>query len=356
MISFVPGPSHVRDEVLAAMATPPTPHRSEGFRRVVDRVQRGLRRVLGTQAPVFPVLASATTAIELALRGVARSRVLVVVNGSFAERMAAVAESAGLDVEALRVPLGEPADADLVDRALAAGSFDTVAFVHVETSTGAISDLDAVAAAVRARPGVALVVDAVSSVGGVEIAFDSLGPETVLVTATGKALACPPGMAIVAAAPGAVERARTSTRAGYALSLASLADWALRGETPQTPNLALFHALDVQLPRVLAETMPVRAARHRAMAETVGRWAEERFALLASPGARAPTVTAVENVRALDVPRLLAAVERRGFRIADGHGPLAGATFRIGHMGDVTVEETRALLAAMDEAVAETTK
>jgi aspartate aminotransferase-like enzyme len=353
VISFVPGPTHVRDEVLAAMARPPVPHRSEEFRQVVRRVQRGLGDLLATRSAVFPLLGSATSGIEVALAGVARSRVLVVANGSFAERMGAIAAALGLEVEVLTLPAGDPVTADLVERSLAAGSFDTVGLVHVETSTGAISDLAALADVVRARSGTALVADCVSSLGGVAIAFDRLGPEAVLVAATGKALACPPGMAIVAASPGAVERARGSSRGGFATHLARLAEFHARGETPQTPNEALWFALDVQLRRVLAEGMPARAARHVAMAARVQRWAEERFAVLAGSAARSPTVTAVENTRGLDVPRLLAAVERRGFRIADGHGALAGATFRIGHMGDVTVEETEALLAALDESVAE---
>jgi aspartate aminotransferase-like enzyme len=353
VISFVPGPAHVRADVLAAMSAPPLPHRSEAFRQVVRRVHRGLGLVLSTGSPAFPVLGSATASVELALRGVARARALVVANGSFGERMAAIAASLGLDVETLAVPAGEPVDPDLLARALAAGSFDTVGFVHVETSTGAISDVAALADVVRARPGVALVVDAVSSLGGVELAFDRLGPDAVLVASTCKALACPPGMSIVAAGPGALERAKTSDRAGFALHLERLAEFHGQGEVPYTPNVALFMALDRQLAHVLAEGMPARAARHREMARIVQAWATERFGLFAGEGARSPTVTAVENTRGIDVPRLLAAVERRGFRIADGHGALKGATFRIGHMGDVTVAETQALLAALDEAVGE---
>src|SRR6185295_5517315 len=152
--------------------------------------------------------------------------------GSFGERMATIAASLGVDVETLSVPAGDPVDPDLVARALAAGSFDTVGFVHVETSTGAMSDVAAIADVVRARPGVALVVDAVSSLGGVEIAFDRLGPDAVLVASTCKALACPPGMSLVAAGPGTVERARTSERAGFALNLARLADFHGKGEVP----------------------------------------------------------------------------------------------------------------------------
>ncbi len=352
VISFVPGPAHVRREVLAAMATPPLPHRSEEFRALVGRVQRALGVLLETAAPVFPVLASATAALEIALRSVARSRVLVVVNGSFADRLTRIAASIGLEVEPLAVPGGDPVEPGLVERALAQGGFDTVAFVHCETSTGALSDLAAVADVVKARPGTALVVDAVSSLGGVPIAFDSLGPEVVLVAATGKALACPPGMAIVAASPGAVERARSSTRVGFATGLADMAEWHRRGETPSTPNTSLFHALDVQLPTVLGEGMPARATRHREMAALARGWAEERFAVFTRADAVSPTVTVIENTRAIDVPALLRETERRGFRIANGHGAWAGATFRIGHMGDVTFDDVRALLAVLDESLA----
>src|SRR5262245_59922359 len=168
------------------MAAPPVPHRSDAFRQVVRRVQRGLGLLLGTASPVFPVLGSATTGVELAWRGAAKKRVLVVANGSFGERMAAIAESLALDVETPTLPAGDAVDPDLVARSLGAGTFDTVGCVHVETSTGAMSDLAAIAAAVRARPGVALVVVAVSSLGGVEIAFDRLGGETVLVASTCK--------------------------------------------------------------------------------------------------------------------------------------------------------------------------
>lgn len=354
LLSFTPGPVHVRDAVLAAMATPPLPHRSEEFRAVVRRVQAGLAAVLGTRSPVVPVLASATGAFETALAAVARRRVLALVNGSFGARWATVAAALGFDVEPLAFPAGEPVDPDAVARALAsagATSIDTVTFVHSETSTGALSDLPAVAAAARAR-GAALVVDAVSSYGALAIDFDALGPEVVLVGATGKGLACPPGMAVLAVAPGAAERARTSAHPSSTLRLDSLLAWHARGETPQTPSSALFHALDVQLAGVLAEGIAAREARHREMSSIANAWAEAAFAVLPRAGARSPAVTVIENTRAIDVPALLADVERRGFRIADGHGGLAGATFRIGHLGDVGVPELRALLAALDAALA----
>ena len=351
VLAFTPGPVHVRDEVLAAMATPPIPHRSEAFRAVVRRVQAGLAQILGTRAPVVPVLGSATTAFEVAVAAVARRRVLALVNGSFGERWATLCAAMRFDVERLVFPSGEPVDPDAVARALAAGSFDTVTFVHSETSTGALSDLGAVAAACRARPGTALLVDAVSSFGAVAIDFDALGPETVLVGATGKGLACPPGMAVLAVARGAAERARTSDHPSWSLRLETLLASHAKGETPQTPATSLFQALDVQLAFILAEGMAAREARHRTLAAAAQAWAEEHFAVLAPAGARSPAVTVIENTRGIDVRRLLADVEARGFRIADGYGPLAGATFRIGHLGDVAPQDLTRLLAALGDSL-----
>src|SRR5688572_10913959 len=106
VVAFTPGPVHVRDEVLAAMASPPLPHRSAEFVAVWRRVQSRLSTLLATRSPVVPVLASGTTALEVALAGVARRRALVLVNGSFGERIAATAGALGLDVEALTLPPG----------------------------------------------------------------------------------------------------------------------------------------------------------------------------------------------------------------------------------------------------------
>jgi len=314
-------------------------------------VQAGLGALLRTASPVFPVLAAGTTALEVALRGVARRRVLVVANGAFGQRLGKISTGVGVETEILTVPHGDPVDPALMERALAGGEFDTVAVVHSETSTGALSDVAALARVVGDRGDVAFVVDAMSSLGAVDLSFDDLGPAAVLVSGTSKAMACPPGMSILAVGPGAAARAEDSERGGYALDLAHLIDFHGRGDVPNTPNTPLFHALDVQLAHIAEEGLAARAARHDRMAERVRAWAEERFAVLAQVGARSPTVTVVENTRALDVPRLLSSVEERGFRIADGYGVLKGATFRIGHMGDVTPEQVEALLAALDDAL-----
>ncbi len=335
------------------MARQPLPHRFPEFEALVGRVQADLRAILRSNATVVPVLGSGTTSLEIALRGLGRRRVLSLVAGAFAERSATIATSLGLEVERLQLPPGWAFTPDALDRALAAGSFDVVTVTHGETSTGAVNDVVALAQVVAAHPGVALIVDAVSTFGGMDLALDDLGPEVALVGVTGKCLACPPGMSILAISDGAAERAATAEANGHALRLETLVKSARRGRTPHTPSVPLFFALEAQLPRILAEGMAARGARHEAMAVRVRAWAEEHFAILAREEARGPTVTAIENTRGLDTAALLAAVERRGYRLAAGYGELKGATFRVGHLGDVTVAETEAMLGALDEAVAE---
>ena len=116
-----------------------------------------------------------------------------------------------------------------------------------------------------------------------------------------------------------------------------------------TPAVSLLHALDVQLDRILAEGLPARFARHRAMADHVREWALDRFDILAPEGYRSDSVTAVVNTRKIDVGMLnrhLAATA--DWVISNGYAKLRDLTFRIGHMGDHTVEECRELTGAID--------
>jgi aspartate aminotransferase-like enzyme len=120
--------------------------------------------------------------------------------------------------------------------------------------------------------------------------------------------------------------------------------------TPATPASSLINALDVQLDRIFAEGIENRFARHSAMAERCQTWAVENgLGLFAPEGYRSQTVTTIENTRGIDVGELNAFLIERGMRIAGGYGPIKARTFRIGHMGELTVEDVNVLLAAMED-------
>ncbi len=364
---FLPGPTEVRPEVLAAMTRPMIPHRGRDFEALYARCDAGLRRVFRTERPVYVSSSSATGLMEGAVRAAAPGPVLAVVTGAFSERFADIARACGRGVDVLDVPWGRAADPDDVARALAAGPtaaagggrFAAVTVVHSETSTSALTDVRAVAAAARAH-GAACLVDSVTGVGGAELHADAWGLDFVL-TGSQKALALPPGLAFGVAsaefAAGIAARPAGAAARGRYLDLAEFEAYAAKHQTPNTPAVSLLYALDAQLEAFAREPIEARWARHRAMAEQMWEWAEARgdrfgLGLLAPPGERSPTVTAVTLPPGVTGDAVAAAVAERGYVIGAGYGRLKATTFRVGHMGDHTPATLAGCLAACDDALA----
>jgi aspartate aminotransferase-like enzyme len=122
-----------------------------------------------------------------------------------------------------------------------------------------------------------------------------------------------------------------------------------RGQTPATPAISLIQALDVQMDAILAEGLENRWARHVEMAELVRNWARTYFRLFADERYLSNTLTNVENTRGIDVAALNAELGKRGALISNGYGELRGKCFRIAHMGDLTPDDLRWLLAQIDD-------
>jgi aspartate aminotransferase-like enzyme len=192
-----------------------------------------------------------------------------------------------------------------------------------------------------------MLVDAVSSVGGVDLRTDEWGLD-VLLTSSQKCLALPPGLAFAAISDRTLERANQVPQRGWYFDFVLLERHLRQSNTPATPAISLLFALDAQLDRILAEGLPARFARHARMAEMVQRWALDRFELLAPDGARSRTVTAVVNTRRIDVGALNAHLAKNDMAIAGGYGALRETTFRIGHMGEIQPSDIEQLLSAID--------
>ncbi|HET7563407.1 MAG TPA: alanine--glyoxylate aminotransferase family protein [Gemmatimonadaceae bacterium] len=352
---FIPGPTQVRPEILAAMTRPMIPHRGGEMHGILERVGARLQPLFGTTRPVYVATCAATAMMEAAIRSGARRSVLSLVSGAFGERFARIAESCGREVERIVVPVGETVPASLVAERLATGAFDAVTMVHVETSTGVIADVAAIAQLTQAMPDTMLLVDAVSSVGGVRVEMDAWGADLVL-TASQKALALPPGLAFAACSARFLERARTLGDRGVYLDLVRYDEFWHKRETSTTPAISLIYALDAQLDTITRHGLDARFARHARMAETVWRWVSARrergmtIDLLAAPGVRAPTVSCI---RCDDARSVVAAARERGYVLGAGYGDLAATTFRIGHMGDHTVSGIDALLRVLGEVLAQ---
>jgi predicted phosphoserine aminotransferase len=344
---FIPGPTDVPPEILAAQTHPMIGHRSEACIDLISRIQPRLRQVLQTGHRVYITASSGSGLQEAAVRNTVARRLLVCVGGAFAERWYDIAVANGLTADRLDVAWGEPHTPDQVAEALRRG-YDAVAIVHNETSTGVENPLaDIARAAHAAAPDTMLLVDAVSSAGGVDLRPDEWGID-VLLTSSQKCFALPPGLAFAAVSDRALERAARVPHRGWYFDFLLLEKYLQQNNTPATPAISLLYALDAQLHRILAEGLQPRFARHARMADLAQTWADSRFALFARAGYRSKTVTTITNTRGINVVDLSAHLARAGMAIANGYGPLKGKTFRIGHMGEITPDDVAVLLAEID--------
>ncbi len=350
---FIPGPTEVAPEVLQAQTRPMVGHRSTDFADLFYGILPRLRQVLLTGRHVYITASSGTGLQEAAVRNAVRPgrKVLNMVAGAFGDRWNKVSVSNGKEAVRVDIPWEQPIRPEDVDAGLAAGGFDAVTIVHNETSTGVMSDVGAIARLVHEKhPDVLILVDAVSSASGVRIPFDEWGLD-MLLTSSQKAFALPPGLAFAAVSDRMLERAQNVPNRGWYFDLLMLEKYLAAGKTtPATPAVSLLNALDVQLDRILAEGLEARWARHEASMKLAHAWARERgFELFPAPGYESRTVTCIANVRGVDVPAMIAFARERGMIIGNGYGNLKNKTFRIAHMGELGLDDLRALFAVLDQ-------
>lgn len=348
---FVPGPTDVRPDVLGAMAQPMIAHRGPEFEALFARIQTGLRAVFRTQRPVYVSSSSATGLMEAAIRCAPPGRILALVNGGFSERFAKIAQMCGRECDRYEVPAGSAHDATELRKRLSSQRYRAITVVHSETSTGALNDVRAINETAHDQ-GVLCLIDSVSALGGAPLEFDEWKCDFVL-TGSQKALALPPGLAFAASSVDFVEGAKKAAGRGVYFDIAEFDESAAKSQTPNTPAVSLLFAADVQLKSIVAEGMEARWSRHAAMRDEVVEWAERRaergVAVVARAGERSPTVSAIRLPEGQGPQRFITEVRRAGYTLGAGYGVLRDTTFRIGHMGDHTLQTVRGCLEACEE-------
>lgn len=354
---FLPGPTEVRPQVLAAQDESVIGHRGPEIQALMGRIQAGLQPLFGTSRPVFVSTSSASGLMEAAIRNGVRQRVLCLVNGAFSLRFSKIAQSCGVDVDVFEVPWGQVHDAQAVASRLTEGDHDAVTVVHSETSTGALQDLDALAQIVTGRSDTLLLVDSVTGAGGVSVRADDRGLDFVL-TGSQKAMALPPGLAFGVASERMMQRSAGLEGKGSYFDLLEFQKHLDNLQTPTTPAVTLMYALDAQIGYWTSETMDGRWARHREMADFCWGWVDRMaqthgwdVAVLAPEGHRSPTVTCITLPKRLPGPVLVSGMKARGFVIGGGYGKLKNETIRIGHMGDHTVTELDRVLTELEDVI-----
>ena len=350
---FLPGPTEVRPEILQAMQQPMIGHRGADMEQLIERLQVGLKYVFRTDRPVYISSSSATGLMEAAVRNGVRRRVLCLVNGAFSERFYRIALASGLEADPLEVELGEVNTAAALQKALRRGIYDAVTVVHSETSTGVLNPIHDLAEVARAAGDVVLLVDGVSSVAGAQVETDAWGIDFML-TGSQKCFALPPGLAFGVAQQNILERARTRVARGVYFDFIEFEKNIEKNQTPNTPALTLFYALDAQLQAIRDETIERRWARHTALAQRTYAWVEHmrargvQLSVLAPEGYRSPSVTCIRVPDGRNGSKIASEMKAKGYVIASGYGPLKDSTFRIGHMGDHTLAELEELLHVLE--------
>lgn len=347
---FIPGPTPVPPQVAEAMARPLIGHRTQDFADLYARLAKKLQQVFGTENDVFILTASGTGGMEAAVANTINpgDKVLALVAGKFGERFAELAKIYGAAVDVVEFDWGNPVDINVVENSLKAEKYKAVLATHNETSTTVVNDIKSIGDLTR-KHGALLLVDAVSSLGGVEIKADAWGVD-VLVTASQKALMVPPGLAMISVSPRAWEAVKEGRNPRYYFSLAAAKKSFAKYNTPYTPAVSLFVGLDVALDMLLSEGLD-KVYRRNASFGKAARAAMKAVGLklLAPEEYASPVVTGVwapEGMNADDFRRSI--LKDYGILLAGGQEQLKGRIFRISHMGYVDTVDLLGTIAVME--------
>jgi len=347
---FIPGPVTVTEDVLQKMATPMIGHRGKEASNLQRSISDKLRKLMYTKSEILLSTSSGSGLMEGSIRSCTQKKAAVFSCGDFGNRWFAMAEDNNVPADKFEVEWGKPNTSESVDKALATGKYDLITITHNETSTGIMNPVEEIAQVMTKYPEVIFCLDVVSSLGGVKIEVDKLGIDVCL-TSSQKCLGLPPGLSLCSISEKALEAARKVEFRGTYFDLLKLYDYIQKADYqyPSTPSLSHMFALDYQLDNIFEEGLENRFARHTEMADYVRAWAKDKFALFAQEEFASNTVTCVKNTREINLDDLNKTLGERGFMISNGYGKLKEKTFRIAHMGELTLSDIKELLSNIDQ-------
>ncbi|MBD2212300.1 alanine--glyoxylate aminotransferase family protein [Nostoc linckia FACHB-104] len=334
-----PGPSNAHPAVLQAMNTSPVGHLDPAFLALMDEIQSLLRYVWQTENPLtIAVSGTGTAAMEATIANVTEPGdvVLIGVAGYFGNRLVDMAGRYGADVRTITKPWGQVFNLDEIRTALETHHPAILALVHAETSTGARQPLEGVAELCREFDTL-LLVDTVTSLGGVPIFLDNWGVDLAY-SCSQKGLGCPPGASPFTMSPRAVEKLqkRRNKVANWYLDMNLLGKyWGTERTYHHTAPINLYYALREALRLVAEEGLANCWQRHQKNVEYLWDSLEDiGLSMHVEREYRLPTLTTVripEGVDGKAIARKL--LDEHNIEIGGGLGELAGKVWRVGLMG-----------------------
>ena len=334
---MLPGPVPVAPQVLRAMSKPMINHRGPEFRRLLDESREKLRSVFNTENEILILNGSGTCAMEAAVGNLGTDKKYIAIeNGKFGERLKLLTALYGSST-AVIADLGTSIEVEQVKQALETGA-DVVTLVHNETSTGMTNDVQQIGALCRKQDAL-LIMDGVSSIGGIQAPIDRWGVD-IAFTGSQKCLGLPPGLSMVSVSDRAWDVIKTAERRPYYADLLAHRKSAEKGQTPYTPAMPLFFALEEALKLLEVEGLEARIDRYSVYATSIRAAVQamglELFPKLSPSSAYSNTVTAINVPLKMEFVALKKAMNRRGIVIAGGQERLKGRIFRIGNMGNLS--------------------
>ncbi|MGB0029884.1 MAG: alanine--glyoxylate aminotransferase family protein [Candidatus Sulfotelmatobacter sp.] len=342
---FGPGPSMVHPRVYEALSKPIVGHLDPYFIQVMGDVQQLLKTTFGTSDGATLVISGTGSAgMEAAVANFVQpgAKFAVFANGYFSDRLTEMAKRQGANVVRFEKGWGETFTDDEATEFIRREKPKVVAYVHAETSTGALQAGRAICAAAH-DAGALAIADCVTSLGGVPVEFDRTGID-VAYSCTQKGLSCPPGLSPMAMSPRAMDflRARTTPSRSWYLDLKLIHDYStVSHRYHHTAPISMFYALREALMVIAEEGIENRWERHRRCNRAFVKGVEAMSLRMHVPEAH--RIATLNTVCVPDVvdeakarKRLL---DEPGIEIAGGFGPLAGKVFRIGVMGPLATED-----------------
>ena len=318
ILLMMPGPVPVAPRVLRAMSKPMINHRSAEFAEIYTDCREILSNVFQTDNDIFLLSGSGTAGMESAVVSLVGNgdKVIAIENGKFGERFKDIA-ALYADVVPAVFEWGLPIDLEVIKEKLEEGA-KAITLVHNETSTGILNPAAEIGKLARKHDAL-FIMDGVTSIGGDNVRVDEWGVD-IAVVGSQKCLAAPPGLSIVSVSEKALEAMKGITKRPYYNDLLAYKKSGdkPRPETPYTPAIPLFYALQEALHIVKEEGMDARIKRHRILSEAV---------------------RAMKAPAGIDSEDIKNDMKKQGVIIAGGQERLKSKIFRIGCMGNVTARD-----------------
>jgi len=335
----IPGPTPCPEDVLQAMSKQMINHRGKEFAELIQQITSKLKQAFQTNGDVYILTCSGTGAMEASIVNTLSpgDKVLSLSNGVFGDRFANIAERFGAEVTRVKFDWGQAIDPDAAKQALDADpKIKAVLVTHNETSTGVTSDLEAIGAVVRKFDKL-LIVDAISSLGCIDLQVDAWGCD-VVATGSQKGWMVPPGLAFVSVNERAWKAHAEAKMPRFYWDFTAAKEYLEKDQTPWTPAVSIFYALEVALAMLEKEGLQNIFARHARLGQRTRDGVKSMgLSLFADESCASNTVTAVKSPEGIDSKKLVQTVkEEHGITLAGGQASLAGKIFRVGHLGFVS--------------------